>query len=156
VNRFYKRSGTLWEGRFKSSLVQTEDYFLLCQRYIELNPVRACMVDDPAQYRWSSYRHHALGQHDSRLQQHLQYIALGRELETRQEAYRDLFRFEMEEAAISDLRLALQQGQTVGSEKFKEAMSVASGVRRTQTWRGRSAKLVAEWVGKKDQAGFGF
>lgn len=48
VNRFYKPSGTLWEGRFKSSLVQTEDYFLLCQRYIELNPVRACMVDEPA------------------------------------------------------------------------------------------------------------
>ncbi|MFZ6750751.1 transposase [Undibacterium sp. Ren11W] len=47
VNRFYKRSGTLWEGRFKSSLVQTEDYFLLCQRYIELNPVRANMVEDP-------------------------------------------------------------------------------------------------------------
>jgi REP element-mobilizing transposase RayT len=62
VNRFYKRSGTLWEGRFKSNQVQIEDYFLLCQRYIELNPVRACMVNDPAQYRWSCYRHRALGQ----------------------------------------------------------------------------------------------
>lgn len=156
VNRIYKRSGTLWEGRFKSSLVQTEDYFLLCQRYIELNPVRACMVDDPAQYRWSSYRHHALGQHDSRLHMHSQYLALGRELETRQEAYRDLFRFELEEAAISDLRLALQQGQAVGSEKFKEAMSEASGVRRTQTRRGRPLKPVAELVSKEDQTDFGF
>jgi putative transposase len=81
---------------------------------------------------------------------------LGRELETRQEAYRDLFRFELDEAAISDLRLALQQEQAVGSEKCKEAMSAASGVRRTQTWRGRSAKLVAESVVKEDQADFGF
>jgi putative transposase len=119
VNRFYKRSGTLWEGRFKSSLVQAEDYFLLCQRYIELNPVRACMVDDLAQYRWSSYRHHGLGQVDLRLHPHLQYLALGRETETRQTAYRDLFRSELDEAAINDLRLALQQGQAVGSEKLK-------------------------------------
>ena len=156
VNRFYKRSGTLWEGRFKSSLVQTEDYFLLCQRYIELNPVRANMVDDPAQYRWSSYRHHALGQVDLRLHPHSQYLALGREAEARQTAYRDLFRAELDDAAISDLRLALQQGQAVGSEKFKDAMSVASGVRRTQTRRGRPAKLVAESVLKDVQTDFGF
>ena len=91
VNRFYKRSGTLWEGRFKSSLVQTESYFLLCQRYIELNPVRACMVQDPSQYRWSSYRHHALGHTDTRLHPHTQYLALGMDAETRQARYRDLF-----------------------------------------------------------------
>jgi len=77
-------------------------------------------------------------------------------LETRQEAYRDLFRFELEEAAISDFRLALQQGQAVGSEKFKDAMSVASGERRTQTRRGRPVKLVAESVSKDDQTDFGF
>lgn len=55
-NREYRRSGTLWEERFKSSLVQTETYLLLCQRYIELNPVRAAMVSDPAEYTWSSYQ----------------------------------------------------------------------------------------------------
>ena len=53
INRTYKRSGTLWEGRFESSVVQAEQYFLLCSRYIELNPVRASMVADPGQYRWS-------------------------------------------------------------------------------------------------------
>ena len=56
INRFYRRSGSLWEGRYKSSVVQAEDYLLACQRYIELNPVRAGMVNDPGQYRWSSYR----------------------------------------------------------------------------------------------------
>lgn len=156
VNRFYKRSGTLWEGRFKSSLVQTEDYFLLCQRYIELNPVRANMVEDPAQYRWSSYRHHGLGQVDLRLHQHSQYLALGREAATRQAVYRDLFRAQLDESAISDLRLALQQGQAVGSEKFKDAMSLASGVRRTQAKRGRPAKPVAASLVKDEQSDFGF
>lgn len=60
-NQCYKRSGTLWEGHFKSCLVSDDDYFLLCQRYIELNPVRANMVADPANYVWSSYRSNALG-----------------------------------------------------------------------------------------------
>jgi len=87
------------------------------------------MVQDPAQYHWSSYRHHALGHTDTRLQPHVQYLALDRDTETRQAAYRHLFRSALEEKAIDDIRHALQQGQTVGSEKFKEAMSVASGVR---------------------------
>ena len=67
VNRIDKRTGTLWEGRFKSSVVQEAHYFLVCCRYIELNPVRAGMVTDPGQYRWSSYRHNGLGLPDERL-----------------------------------------------------------------------------------------
>ncbi len=63
INHVYRRSGTLWEGRFKASLVDTETYFLRCSRYIECNPVRARMVVDPTDYRWSSYRAHAL--HDA-------------------------------------------------------------------------------------------
>lgn len=62
INRSYRRTGTLWDSRYKSSVVQAVTYFLLCQRYIELNPVRAAMVDDPAHYRWSSYRVLALGE----------------------------------------------------------------------------------------------
>ncbi len=67
VNRTYRRTGTLWDSRYKSSLVQAETYLLTCQRYIELNPVRAAMVEDPAHYRWSSYRANGLGQPDARL-----------------------------------------------------------------------------------------
>ena len=62
INTTYRRTGTLWDRRYKSSLIQAETYLLSCQRYIELNPVRAAMVDDPAHYRWTSYRHNALGQ----------------------------------------------------------------------------------------------
>jgi putative transposase len=61
INKTYHRTGTLWDSRYKSSLVQEDTYLLLCQRYIKLNPVRAAMVDDPAHYRWSSYRANALG-----------------------------------------------------------------------------------------------
>ena len=61
IKTTYRRSGTLWDSRYKSSLIQAETYLLSCQRYIELNPVRAAMVDDPAHYRWTSYRHNALG-----------------------------------------------------------------------------------------------
>ncbi|WP_310451749.1 transposase [Sulfuritalea sp.] len=70
INKTYRRTGTLWDSRYKSSLVQADAYLLLCQRYIELNPVRAAMVDDPAHYRWSSYRANGLGQPDPLLTRH--------------------------------------------------------------------------------------
>ena len=70
INRGYTCSGCLWEGRYKSSVVQAESYLFACMRYIELNPVRAAMVSDPAQYCWSSYRHNGLGQADSRITPH--------------------------------------------------------------------------------------
>ena len=76
-NRTYRRSGTLWEGRYRSCLTQAEDYLLACQRYIELNPVRAAMVAHPAEYRWSSYRANAQGEADRLLQPHEVYRALG-------------------------------------------------------------------------------
>jgi len=61
VNHTYQRSGTLWEGRFRSCLTQEDAYLLTCQRYIELNPVRTDMVSHPADYRWPSYRANAQG-----------------------------------------------------------------------------------------------
>ncbi|HEY8102383.1 MAG TPA: transposase [Burkholderiaceae bacterium] len=155
VNRFYKRSGTLWEGRFKSSLVQAEGYLLLCQRYIELNPVRAGMVNDPALYRWSSYRHYALGQTDERLHPNPLYLALGQEEDSRKSAYRDLFRYELDEAVITDLRAALMQGQPMGNERFKKEMSAATGVRRTQVRGGRPARL-PDTTTVVNQTDFGF
>ena len=86
-NREYRRSGTLWEGRFKSSLVQSETYLLQCQRYIELNPVRAGMVSDPAQYAWSSYQCHSLGKAVKMSTPHEEYLALGNTDLIRQSVY---------------------------------------------------------------------
>ena len=78
INVSYRRTGTLWDSRYKSSLIQAETYLLACQRYIELNPVRANMVDDPAHYRWSSYRSNALGQTSDILTPHPLYQSLAR------------------------------------------------------------------------------
>ena len=74
INHTYRRSGTLWEGRYHASLVQADHYLLTCYRYIELNPVRAGMTDDPAGYRWSSYRCNALGQPDKLIEPHEYYL----------------------------------------------------------------------------------
>ena len=86
VNRSYRRSGTLWEGRFRSCLTQSEDYVLACYRYIELNPVRASMVAHPRDYRWSSYRANAEGLADSLITPHIEYLRLGADPQERRAA----------------------------------------------------------------------
>ena len=101
INTLYRRTGTLWDSRYKSSVIQAETYLLRCQRYIELNPVRAGMVDDPAHYRWSSYRHNALGQPNRYLVPHPLYLGLGKDDRTRQAAYRGLFRAELDQDGCS-------------------------------------------------------
>lgn len=156
INRTYRRTGTLWEGRFKSSVVQEKRYFLLCSRYIELNPVRAGMVSDPGHYLWSSYRHNGLGQADERLTPHAEYLALGRTDHDRQATYRALFRTELDEAAVADIRLALGQGQPLGNNRFSASLCDAAGVRRTQARRGRPVKSTDEAANLEQQTGFGF
>ena len=96
INRTYRRSGTLWEGRFRSCLVGEEDYLLGCYRYIELNPIRARMVDHPAEYPWSSYRTNGQGKPSKLLTPHPLYVALGGNEKARQAAYRELFRYELD------------------------------------------------------------
>ena len=91
-NFSYKRTRTLWEGRYKSTLIDSESYLLTCMRYIELNPVRAGMVSHPSEYRWSSYHCNARGQTDDLVTTHLEYRRLAKMAEARQAAYRLLFR----------------------------------------------------------------
>jgi putative transposase len=156
INRSYRRSGSLWEGRFKSSLVQAEEYLLTCMRYIELNPVRANMVNDSAQYRWSSYRHNGLGQADERITPNLLYLALGKDPDSRLAEYRGLFRSELDAEALADIRLALAQGQPLGSERFSEMMCAAAGLRRAQRRPGRPMAKREQNTQVEDQVDFGF
>lgn len=137
VNRTLHRTGTLWDSRYKSSLIQAETYLLACQRYIELNPVRAAMVEDPAHYRWSSYRANGLGQGDSRLTPHPIYLGLGASDKARQAAYRGLFRPQLERVAIDDIRLALNQNQPLGNARFYAKIEKATGTRREAKPQGR-------------------
>lgn len=156
INRSYRRTGSLWEGRFKSSLVQAEEYLLTCMRYIELNPVRANMVNDPAQYRWSSYRHNGLGQADGRIAPHSLYLSLGKEKAVRLDEYRGLFRSELDDAALADIRLALVQGQPLGSGRFSEIMCAAAGLRCAQRKPGRPMVKHEQSAQIDDQSDFGF
>lgn len=137
INTTYRRTGTLWDSRYKSSLIQAETYLLACQRYIELNPVRAAMVDDPAHYRWTSYRHNALGQASPYLTPHPLYLAIGRGDTERQAAYRDLFRAQLDNKAIDDIRLALNQNQPLGNSRFYAKIEATTGQRREAKLRGR-------------------
>jgi putative transposase len=89
-NYCYRRTGTLWEGRYKATLIDSEAYLLTCMRYIELNPVRAGMAVDPADYLWSSHLVNALGQASDLIEPHSEYQRLEATAEARQAAYRDL------------------------------------------------------------------
>ncbi len=137
INKAYRRCGTLWDSRYKSSPIQGETYLLLCMRYIELNPVRAAMVEDPAHYRWTSYRANALGQSDDLLTAHPLYVGLGRTPAARRAAYRSPFGRAMDQQTIADLRLALNQNQPLGNERFYARIERATGQRREARPRGR-------------------
>jgi putative transposase len=125
INRVYHRTGGLWEGRFKSSLVDTDTYFFRCCRYIECNPVRAQMVKVPAEYRWSSYRSHAFGVPDKLLSVHEQYERLGADAEERHRAYRELFSAELASAELAQIRDTANQGWPLGSDRFKDEIERA-------------------------------
>lgn len=141
VNRTYSRSGTLWEGRFRSCLIQEETYLLACQRYIELNPVRANIVAHPAEYRWSSYRANAQGQADELLQPHSLYEALGRDAASREAAYRELFRDELEPGLVDEIRRATNGNYALGSERFTMQVAVALGRRAVPGKSGRPRRM---------------
>ncbi len=129
INRTYKRSGTLWEGRYKSCPTQAETYLLACQRYIELNPVRANMVPHPAEYKWSSYRINAQGEPDNVVTPHLMYTQLGLDEQSRQVAYRKLFRYELEPKLVDEIRKATNGNYVLGDSRFAEQIAEALGRR---------------------------
>jgi putative transposase len=137
VNRTYRRSGTLWEGRFRSCLLQEEGYLLECHRYIELNPVRAAMVEHPEHYRWSSYRTNAQGEASPFVKPHALYTALDKTQETRQAAYRELFRHQLDPGLVDQLRAATNGNYALGNERFLAEMAAALGRRVTRGHAGR-------------------
>jgi putative transposase len=118
-NRTHQRSGTLWEGRFRSSLVESERYALACYRYIELNPVRANMVRHPREYPWSSYRVNAEGRRSSFISPHGEFQGLGITEQSRRKAYRALFRKTLDPRVIEDIRCSTNGNFALGGSRFK-------------------------------------
>jgi putative transposase len=142
VNKTYGRTGTLWDSRYKSSLIQADAYLLACYRYIEMNPVRAGMVDEPAHYRWSSYRSNALGQDDELVTSHDLYNALGPDETARQKHYRALFKTQLDKEPLADIRMAIQQSQPLGDSRFSATIERMTGQKRALKPRGRPRKIV--------------
>lgn len=141
INKTYKRSGTLWEGRYKSCPTQAETYLLACQRYIELNPVRANMVHHPAEYRWSSYAVNAqdLEKHNNAelITPHVLYNALGLDVASRQAAYRELFRAQLDIGLVDEIRKATNSNYALGNTFFTTQIAEALGRRVTAGKAGR-------------------
>ena len=137
MNATYERTGTLWEGRYKSTLVDNEYYLLTVSRYIELNPVRALMVGHPSEYPWSSYRGNAMGKEIKLLTPHPQYKSLGSTSDARQQAYRALFRGRMAERTLEEIREATNKAWVLGSDHFKEQIEAAANRRLSSSgWGG--------------------
>jgi putative transposase len=139
VNRKHTRCGTLWSGRFKSCVVDSERYLLTCLRYIELNPVRARMVRHPGEYPWSSYGTNAEGKSSDFLVPHPQFLALGSNDEERRRTYRALFEEELTPAMVQRIRDATNGGFALGSEEFVDQVERDFGVKLSRKKPGRPA-----------------
>ena len=140
INRTYRRSGTLWEGRFRSCLTQEDAYVLSCYRYIELNPVRAGMVEHPGEYPWSSYRANAQAEACSMLSPHESYLGLGTDEQAQQTAYRELFRYQLDSGLVDEIRNATNGNYVLGSSRFQEQVAKALGRRVVRGRSGRPKK----------------
>ncbi len=135
VNKLEGRTGTLWEGRFKSSPVESEVYLLACCRYIERNPIRAKMVHVPSSYEWSSYQE-KIGQRENRLiDPDPIYQSLGETSQLRQRRYREFVEQSEDEKEWSPIRQAIQRGQLTGTERFVDQVEKKIGLR--VEWRGQ-------------------
>jgi putative transposase len=141
INRTCRRTGTLWEGRYKASLVDSDAWLLTCMRYIEMNPVRAGMVAHPRSYHWSSYAANARGQVNPVLSPHPLYLGLGDVMNERLYAYRELFRHHLDDRQLHELRNTLNQGLVLGREDFKD---VIERMTQRQVRRGKDGRPRAE------------
>ena len=123
INRKGLRTGTLFEGRFRASPVQTERYFLTCMRYIELNPVRASMVARPDDYPWSSYAANRSGAPGAPLTAHATYLSLGNGPKERAHRYIELFGRPISDTDLTDIRESLRECRVLGTPEFQKQLS---------------------------------
>lgn len=140
INKIHKRTGTLWEGRFKSSLISKDNYLLACSRYIEMNPVRADIVKEPEDYKWSSYRY-KIGQEKGNIlvdsDRDPVYMSLGKDDKERQRSYQEWFKESIPSQEWDLIRKAVNKGSVFGSSQFKEKLEKLLGRRLEIRDRGR-------------------
>jgi len=144
INKTHGRSGTLWEHRYHASVVETEAYLLTVYRFIELNPVRAGLVQAPEQYPWSSAKDHLALRESSLILDHEMYMRLGGTSEERARAYATLMNEPLKEGEHSQICAAARQGGVLGSDQFKDQIEMQLGRRVRPGRRGRKPKQVRE------------
>lgn len=139
-NTRHERTGTLWEGRYRATLIESERYLLTCYRYIEQNPVRACVVPHPLEYRWSSHAANAFGAADWLVSPHARYLALGDDSAARCLAYRALFDQDIDADTIGAIRQAVSRQWALGGEEFCSQMEATCNRRAAPLPPGRPRK----------------
>lgn len=142
ANHRYKRSGTLWGGRYKSSLIDTDAYLLTCYRYVELKPMYTGLSDGPEEYPWSSFHHHVGNTVNHLICDHRLYNALGDNAKSRASAYRKLFRYEFDRRLLDFIAETVKLGQVLGGDTFKEQIEKVANQRVRPLKRGRPKKAV--------------
>ena len=140
INGTYQRTGTLWEGRHKGSIVDAENYLIACYRYIEMNPVRAGMVNRPEDYRWSSYQSNAGIRSHPLITPHPLYSSLGNDFQERCSNYQGLFLSRFDSGIQSKIDTSSQTSIPLGNDRFRENIEAALGRRTNTGKRGRPAK----------------
>lgn len=139
-NKLYKRTGSLWEGRFRSCLVQSERYLLTCYCYVELNPVRAGLAARPPEYPWSSHAENLGGSPDGLITPHPEYLRLGTSAVDRGHAYAALVHSQLDARLVEQIRAATNGGYALGDERFRASMSSALGRRVEKGSPGRPVR----------------
>lgn len=141
-NAKYRRAGTLWQGRYKAAVIEPAPYFLLCCKYIELNPVRSGLTSSPADYPWSSYAHHVGIKPDPVVTDHPVFWGLGNTPFDREASYRQLIEQDISVREVAALTDATLKGWPLGSDAFKAALAKVTSRRVSPAKRGRPVKRV--------------
>lgn len=140
INRTYGKSGTLWEGRHKGNNIDSQHYLLACMRYIEMNPVRAGMVNEPDDYPWSSHAFNAIGKANDIVIPHSVYQRLGNTKKERSTVYRGFFRYSMEADQLDNIRATVQTGTPLGNSRFRDQIEETLKCKVGQSRQGRPKK----------------
>ncbi len=140
INDTQARTGSVWEGRYRASLIEADDYFFACSRYIELNPVRAGLAKTPGEYRWSSYKANAEGKDDAAISPHDLYTQLGESAADRAAAYSSLFEGTFPDTTLSAIRDAVNGGWPLGKDSFAAFATRQAGASLIRRKRGRPAR----------------
>ncbi|WP_444895432.1 transposase [Microbulbifer sp. EKSA008] len=140
VNHRYKRSGTLWRGRYKSSLIDSDAYLLTCYRYVELRPLYLGLADSLEDYEWSSFNHHTNIKKDNLIKDHRLYLSLGNTVMERAQSYRKLFQYSFDRKLLDYIAETIKLGHVLGGDAFKEKIEQIVNQRVRPLKRGRPKK----------------